>query len=234
MKKQSKRIKNLKAKLEDKSYSIKDALKLVLSSSNAKFDESIDVSVRLGIDTKKTDHQARGAAILPHGLGKQIKILVIAQGEKITEAKDAGADYVGSDDMIEKIKNSWLDFDKIIATPDMMASLSKVAKILGPKGLMPNPKVGTVTFDIAKAVEAEKKGKLTFRSDKTGIVHGSFGRKSMGEEALEENLLSFLNNLHKGKPSSSKGAYFRTISLSSTMGPGVLVEPNQAQTQSLK
>ena len=234
MKKQGKRIRNLKEKLEDKSYSIKEALKLVISSSNAKFDESIEVAVELGIDKKNPDHQARGAAILPHGLGKKVKILVIAEGEKVNEAKEAGADHVGSDDMIEKIKNSWLDFDKIIATPDMMASLSKVAKILGPKGLMPNPKVGTVTFDVGKTVKAEKKGKLTFRSDKTSIVHGSFGKKSMGEKALEENLLSFLNTLYKGKPSSSKGAYFRAISLSSTMGPGVLVEPNQAQTQSLK
>ncbi len=219
-----KRIRNLKSKLEYKPHPVAKALDIVLSSSNTKFDESIDVAVRLGIDVKNPEHQARGSAILPHGLGKNIKLLVIAKGEKVLEAKNAGADHVGSDDMIDKIKNSWLDFDKIIATPDMMASVSKVAKILGPKGLMPNPKVGTVTFDLEKTIKAEKKGKLSFKSDKSGIVHGAFGKKSMGKEALEENLLSFLGTLHRGKPSNSKGVYFKSVTLSSTMGPGVPVE----------
>ncbi len=211
-----------------KKYSVEEAFKLVVESAPAKFDESIDVALRLGIDPKQSDQQVRGAIALPHGLGKEVKVVVFAKGPKETEAKNAGADFVGADDLVAKIQGGWLDFDKCIATPDMMATVSKVAKILGPRGLMPNPKIGTVTMNVGEAVTAEKKGKLDFRVDKAGIVHAGIGKKSMGDAKLRDNFMVLLGALVKAKPASSKGIYLRSIAVASTMGPGVKIEPNAA------
>lgn len=220
-----KRLKAASEKIDrEKRYLVKEAIELVVSCATTKFDESIDVSVRLGIDPKQSDQQVRGAIALPHGLGKEVCLLVFARGAKENEAKEAGADFVGSDDLVEKIKGGWLDFDKVIATPDMMATVSKVAKILGPRGLMPNPKVGTVTMNVKEAVATEKKGKLAFRVEKAGIVHASIGRKSMGSEKIKDNFSSLLGALIKAKPSSSKGIYLKGISVSSTMGLGIKVD----------
>ena len=227
-----KRYKSAMEKVDrEKRYDLQEALDLVVENATAKFDESIDVAVRLGVDPKQSDQQVRGAVSLPNGLGKEVRVLVFAKGEKENEAKEAGADFVGADDLVDKIKGGWLDFDKAIATPDMMAVVSKVAKILGPRGLMPNPKVGTVTFDVGKAVEAEKKGKLGYRVDKNGILHVSVGRKSMGSDKLKENFLTFMGAVVKAKPASSKGIYLRGVTLSSTMGPGVKVDSNRVQSQ---
>ncbi len=211
-----------------KKYSVEEAFKLVVAAAPAKFDESIDVALRLGIDPKQSDQQVRGAIPLPHGLGKDVKVVVFAKGPKEAEAKAAGADFVGADDLVAKIQGGWLDFDKCIATPDMMATVSKVAKVLGPRGLMPNPKIGTVTMSVGEAVTAEKKGKLDFRVDKAGIVHAGIGKKSMGDAKLRENFMALLGAIVKAKPASSKGIYLRTISVASTMGPGVKIEPNAA------
>ena len=210
-------------------YSIDEAVQMAITSATAKFDESIDVSVRLGIDPKQSDQQVRGAIALPHGLGKAVRVLVFAKGPKEKEALDAGADFVGSDDLVAKINGGWLEFDKAIATPDMMATVSKVAKVLGPRGLMPNPKVGTVTMNVADTVKAEKRGKLDFRVDKAGIIHAGIGRKSMGAAALKENLQAFIGAVIKAKPATSKGVYFQKMSISSTMGPGIKVDIVQAQ-----
>ena len=218
------------AKLVDstKKYSFEDGIKLAVESAPAKFDESIDVAVRLGIDPKQSDQQVRGAIALPHGLGKNVRVVVFAKGPKEAEAKNAGADFVGADDLVAKINEGWLDFDKCIATPDMMATVSKVAKVLGPRGLMPNPKVGTVTMNVGEAVMAEKKGKLDFRVDKAGIVHVSIGRKSMGPQKLKDNFDVFVGAILKAKPATSKGVYLRSMAVSSTMGPGVKLDVNQA------
>lgn len=213
----------------DNKYSVEEAFALALETSIAKFNESIDVSVNLGVDAKQSDQQVRGAISLPHGLGKAVRVVVFAKGDKEREAKEAGADFVGSDELIEKIQGGWLDFDKAIATPDMMVQVSKVARVLGPRGLMPNPKVGTVTFDIAKTVQAEKKGKLDFRIEKAGIVQVSVGKKDMGADKLKENFLTFLGALIKAKPATSKGNYIHAITVSSTMGPGIKVDVNKAQ-----
>jgi large subunit ribosomal protein L1 len=229
MSKSGKRYKALKAKVDPTvRFPIEQAVKMAVESANAKFDESIDVAVRLGIDSKQSDQQVRGAIALPHGLGKTVRVLVFAKGPKEQEAKDAGADFVGSDDLVAKINGGWLDFDKAIATPDMMATVSKVAKVLGPRGLMPNPKVGTVTMNVADTVKAEKRGKLDFRVDKAGIIHAGIGRKSMGPDKLRENFLAFIGAVIKAKPPSSKGVYLKGITISSTMGPGVKVEATTA------
>lgn len=214
-----------------KKYTVDEAFKLAVELAPAKFDETVDVAIRLGVDPKQSDQQVRGAIALPHGLGKDVKVIVFAKGPKEAEAKAAGADVVGSDDLVAKIQGGWLDFDKCIATPDMMATVSKVAKILGPRGLMPNPKIGTVTMNVADAVTAEKKGKLDFRVDKAGIIHAGVGKKSMGDAKLRDNFLTLLGAIVKAKPASSKGIYLRTISVASTMGPGVKVEPNAAAAQ---
>jgi len=210
-------------------YSIEKAVEMAVNSATAKFDESIDVAVRLGIDPKQSDQQVRGAVALPHGLGKSVRVLVFAKGPKEKEALDAGADFVGSDDLVTKINGGWLDFDKAIATPDMMATVSKVAKVLGPRGLMPNPKVGTVTMNVADTVKAEKRGKLDFRVDKAGIIHAGIGRKSMGAEKLKENLQAFVGAVVKAKPATSKGVYLQKMTVSSTMGPGIKIDISQAQ-----
>lgn len=211
-----------------KRYSIEEAFKTVVNSAPAKFDETIDVAFRLGVDPKQSDQQVRGAIALPHGLGKAVRVIVFAKGPKENEAKSAGADFVGGDDLVAKIQGGWLDFDKAIATPDMMATVSKVAKVLGPRGLMPNPKVGTVTMNVGEAVSAEKKGKLDFRVDKAGIIHAGIGKKSMGDTKLRENFMLILGAILKAKPSAAKGIYLRSITLSSTMGPGVKVDTNEA------
>lgn len=215
-----------------KKYSFDEGVKLAIETAPAKFDESIDVAVRLGIDPKQSDQQVRGAVALPHGLGKSVRVVVFAKGPKENEAKAAGADYVGADDLVAKINDGWLDFDKCIATPDMMATVSKVAKVLGPRGLMPNPKVGTVTMNVGDAVAAEKKGKLDFRVDKAGIVHVSIGRKSMGAAKLKDNFATFMGAIIKAKPATSKGVYLRGLSVASTMGPGIKLDANEAMAGS--
>lgn len=223
-----KRFKTAEEKINNETkYAIKDAVKLVVETATAKFDESIDVAVNLGVDAKQSDQQVRGAIPLPHGLGKTVRVIVFAKGDKENEAKAAGADFVGADDLVQKIQGGWLEFDKAIATPDMMVTVSKVAKVLGPRGLMPNPKIGTVTFDVGKAVSAEKKGKLDFRVDKTGIIHAVVGKKSLGAEKIEDNLVAFLTAIVKAKPATSKGIYLRGVTISSTMGPGIKLEPNK-------
>lgn len=213
----------------EKRYPLDECLKLVLETSTAKFDESVDVAFRLGVDPKQSDQQVRGATPLPHGVGKSVRVLVFAKGAKEKEALEAGADYVGSDDLITKINGGWMEFDKCIATPDMMGVVSKIGKILGPRGLMPNPKVGTVTFDVGKTIKDEKKGKVEFKTDKEGNVHTVIGKKSLGAEKLKENFLALLGSVTKAKPSTSKGIYLQGITLSGTMGPGVKLDVNQAQ-----
>ena len=223
-----KRFKSAQEKINaEKRYTVPEAVALVIETATAKFDEAVDVAINLGIDAKQSDQQVRGAIPLPHGLGKPVRVVVFAKGEKENEAKAAGADHVGADDLVQKINGGWLDFDKVIATPDMMGTVSKVAKILGPRGLMPNPKVGTVTFEVGKAVSAEKKGKLDFRVDKNGIIHASVGRKSMGAEKIADNLNALLGAVVKAKPATSKGIYLGNIVLSSTMGPGVKIDSNR-------
>lgn len=215
-----------------KKYSFADGIKLAVETAPAKFDESIDIAVKLGIDPKQSDQQVRGAIALPHGLGKSVRVVVFAKGPKENEAKAAGADFVGADDLVEKINGGWLDFDKCIATPDMMATVSKVAKVLGPRGLMPNPKVGTVTMNVTEAVTAEKKGKLDFRVDKAGIIHASIGRKSMGAAKLKENFDAFIATVVKAKPATSKGIYLRSMYAASTMGPAIRLDANEAMAGS--
>lgn len=231
MAKLSKRMKDIQTKIDkSKRYSVSEALNLLTDAPKAKFDESVDFAVRLGVDPKQSDQQVRGAVSLPHGLGKEVKILVFAKGPKEEEAKNAGADFVGGDDLVEKIKGGWLEFDKALATPDMMATVSKVAKILGPRGLMPNPKVGTVTLNIGEAVEAEKKGKLSYRVEKQGIVHATIGKASMGADKLKDNFAAFITSIVKSKPASSKGVYLKGMTVSSTMGPGIKVDTQDAQS----
>jgi large subunit ribosomal protein L1 len=207
-----------------KEYSLEDAVSLVKESSYARFDESIDLAVNLGIDPRKSDQIVRGTVILPHGIGKKIRVLVFAKGEKEKEAIDAGADYVGSEDLVEKISKGWLDFDKAVATPDIMGLVGKLGKILGPRGLMPNPKLGTVTFDIAKAVKEIKAGKVEYKAEKAGIVHVSIGKVSFAINKLRENVKAIIDSLVKAKPATSKGKYLKKLSISSTMGPGISVD----------
>jgi large subunit ribosomal protein L1 len=224
-----KNFKKVAAKVDSaKKYNLEDAFKLVLEVAPAKFDETIEVAIRLGVDPKQSDQQVRGAIALPHGLGKAVRVIVFAKGPKELEAKNAGADFVGADDLVAKIVDGWLDFDKAIATPDMMATVSKVAKILGPRGLMPNPKIGTVTMNVGDAVTAEKKGKLDFRVDKAGIVHAGIGKKSMGSVKLKDNFSALMGAILKAKPAAAKGIYLRTIAVSSTMGPGIKVDTSEA------
>lgn len=200
-------------------------MELVVGSARAKFDETVETAIRLGVNPAHADQMVRGSVVLPNGLGKSVRVLVFAKGEKEKEALDAGADVVGSDDIVEKVKAGWLEFDRVIATPDMMGSVGKLGKILGPRGLMPNPKVGTVTFDVAKAVAELKAGKVEFRVEKAGIVHTPLGKVSFGVDKLLENIQAVIETIIKLKPSSSKGTYLKSISLSTTMGPGVKVDP---------
>ena len=214
------------SKLIEKSkvYEIDEALELINKLPKAKFDESVELHVKLGVDSKQADQQVRGTVVLPNGTGKTKKVLVLAKGDKATAAEEAGADYVGEEDMIAKIvSEGWLDFDAIVATPDMMPVLGRAAKILGPKGLMPNPKAGTVTVDTAKAVKDIKAGKVEYRLDKNNIIHASIGKVSFGEAKIKENLMTLLEAIIKAKPAAAKGQYIKSISVSTTMGPGLSV-----------
>ena len=208
----------------NKFYNIDDAVKLLPETATAKFDETVDVAVRLGVDPKQSEQMVRGTVVLPNGTGKKVRVLVFAKGEKEKEAKDAGADFVGGEDLVEKIAKGWLDFDAIVATPDMMGSVGKLGKVLGPRGLMPNPKLGTVTFDIARAVKDIKAGKVEFKIDKAGNVHVAFGKISFGVNKLKENFTVLLESIIKAKPSTSKGTYLRSITISTTMGPGIKID----------
>ena len=208
-----------------KRYPLRDAVELMVGTGKAKFDETVDAAIRLGVDPKHADQMVRGSVALPHGLGKVVRVLVFAKGEKEKEATDAGADFAGSDDLVEKIKGGWLDFDRVVATPDMMGTVGKLGKVLGPRGLMPNPKVGTVTFDVGKVVKELKAGKVEFRVEKAGIVHTPVGKVSFGLDKLLDNVTALLETIVKLKPASSKGTYLKSISLSTTMGPGVKVDP---------
>lgn len=228
MKKLSKKYKDAVSKIEkSKLYSAEEAIKLAKETSISKFDASVEVAMRLNLDTKKSDQQLRGAVVLPNGTGKSKKVLVIAKGEHAKAAEAAGADYVGDTDMLEKIeKENWFDFDVIIATPDMMAHLGKLGKVLGPKGLMPNPKTGTVTIDVKKAIEDVKKGRVEYRTDSYGNVHGIIGKVSFDDAKLLENLKAFVEVIVKSKPTVVKGTYIKNISVSTTMGPGIKVDSN--------
>ena len=210
----------------DKKYSLTEAVALLKSLASKKFDESVDVAVRLGVDPRHADQMVRGAVVLPHGTGKSAKVIVFAKGEKELEAREAGADVVGGDDLAKKITEGWLDFDKAVATPDMMGVVGKLGRVLGPRGLMPNPKVGTVTFDLARAIKDIKAGKVDFRVEKAGIVQAPVGRISFSAEKLEENITTLIETLNRLKPASSKGNYMRGFTLSSTMGPGIRIDVN--------
>ena len=212
-----------------KRYELEDGIKLLMGTAHAKFDEGVDLAVRLGVDPKKADQMVRGTVVLPHGIGKKVRILVFAKGQKEKEAFDAGADIVGAEDLVEKISQGWLEFDKAIATPDMMGMVSKLGKILGPRGLMPNPKVGTVTFDLERAVKEIKAGKVEFRVEKAGVVHVPAGKVSFGFDKLAENVKTLLEVIVRAKPPTSKGIYLRSITLSTTMGPGIKIDPLYAR-----
>ena len=227
MKRSKRYVANLEKLDKNKAYSAIEAVKLVKETSNAKFDSTIEVAMNLNLDTKKNDQQLRGAVVLPNGTGKTKRILVLAKGDQAKAAKEAGADFVGDLDMIQKIeKESWFDYDVIIATPEMMPMLGKIGKLLGPKGLMPNPKTGTVTMDTAKAIEETKKGKVNYRTDSFGNVHGIVGKASFDDAKLVENLKAFVEAIMKVKPSAVKGTYVKNVSISSTMGPGVKIDLN--------
>ncbi len=227
MKKSKRHVANLEKIEKNKLYSVEEAVKLVKETSNSKFDATVEIAMNLNLDVKKVDQQLRGAVVLPYGTGKTKKILVLTKGEGAKAARELGADYVGDVDMITKIeKENWFDFDVIIATPDMMPMLGKIGKLLGPKGLMPNPKTGTVTNDVAKAVEETKKGKVNYRTDSFGNVHGIVGKASFDDDKLVENLKVFVEAIMKVKPSTVKGTYVKNISISSTMGPGIKVDLN--------
>lgn len=207
----------------DQVYDSSEAISIVKKIASAKFDETVEIAIRLGIDPKKADQQIRGAVVLPHGTGKTQRVLVFAKGEKVKEAELAGADYVGDEEYVNKIQQGWFEFDVVVATPDMMASVGKLGRVLGPKGLMPNPKTGTVTFDVEKAVNEIKAGKIEYRSDKVGNIHAPIGKVSFDDQKLLENLETVIDTLTKAKPASSKGQYFRNVVISSTMGPGVKI-----------
>ena len=226
MLRRGKRIIAAKKKVEPtRRYTLKEATEMVVSMAGVKFDETVDAAVRLGVNPAHADQMVRGSVVLPNGLGKTVRVLVFAKGDKEKEALEAGADLVGNEEIIEKIKGGWLEFDRVIATPDMMGAVGKIAKILGPRGLMPNPKVGTVTFDIANAVRELKAGKVEFRVEKAGIVHSPVGKVSFGAEKLFENITALLETIIKLKPASSKGTYIKSIAISSTMGAGVKIDP---------
>ncbi len=229
MKKLSKRMAALSTKIEDRVYAPLEALSIIKENANAKFDETIEAHIRLGIDPKYTDQQLRTTVALPHGTGQSIKIAVITSGENVSKAKDAGADLFGEEDLVESINKGNMDFDLLIATPDMMPKVAKLGRVLGPRGLMPNPKAGTVTNDISNAIKEFKAGKLEFRADKAGIVHVRFGKASFTKEALFDNLKTLQESIDKNKPSGAKGKYWKTFYVTSTMGPSVQVDINAVQ-----
>ena len=215
----------------ERRYPLPEACALVTKAAFAKFDESVDIAVRLGVDPKHADQMVRGATVLPHGIGKTVRVLVFAKGDKVAEATAAGADFVGADDLVAKVQEGWLDFETVIATPDMMGQVGRLGRVLGPRGLMPNPKTGTVTFDVGKAVTEAKGGKVEFRAEKQGgIVHAPIGKKSFAADKLEDNARALLAALLKAKPASAKGTYLRSITISTTMGAGVKVDPASVET----
>lgn len=213
-----------------KVYNLEEGVEQALKCSYAKYDESFDIAVRLGVDPRHADQMVRSSVVLPNGTGKDIRVLVFAKGDKEKEALEAGADYAGGDDYVEKIKKGWLEFDRTVATPDMMATVGKIGRILGPRNLMPNAKLGTVTFDIERVVNEIKSGKVDFKVDKTGIVHAMLGKVSFGLPKLKENILAFLDKIIQLKPASSKGVYMKSISLSTTIGPGIKIDPIDVRT----
>jgi large subunit ribosomal protein L1 len=222
--KHGKKFRQSETKVEARPYPLREAIDLAREASFAKFDETLEVALRLGVDPKHADQMVRGTVVLPHGLGKTARVLVFASGEKIREAEEAGADHVGGEELAKRIEGGWLDFDSVVATPDMMRVVGRLGKVLGPRGLMPNPKAGTVTLDVAKAVAEIKAGKVEFRVDKTGIVHAPVGKLSFGTDRLRENAEALIGAVLRAKPSAAKGKYVRGVSLSSTMGPGIKVD----------
>ena len=219
-----KNIEKARKLVEARTYKLGEAAELLKKAHFVKFDETVELSINLGVDPKQSDQMVRGTVVLPNGLGKSKRVLVIATGEKVKEAQEAGADFVGGEDMVTKIQGGWTDYDAVIATPDMMKSAGRLGKVLGPRGLMPNPKTGTVTFEIAKAVQEIKAGKVEFRLDKTGIIHSPVGKISFSAEKLAENALALLGAVSKAKPATAKGKYIRRVTLTSTMGPGILID----------
>lgn len=220
-----KKYDNVMAKVDvNKEYALDEALQVVKESVYTKFDETVDMAFNLGVDPRKSDQMVRGTVVLPHGTGKTVRVLVFAKGEKEKEAREAGADFVGAEDIVEKIQKGWLDFDKAVATPDVMGLVGKLGKLLGPRGLMPNPKLGTVTFDIAKAVKEIKAGKVEYRTEKAGIIHVPIGKSSFDKEKLTENATAVVKSISKAKPAASKGKYIKKVTVSSTMGPGLKLD----------
>lgn len=230
MAKRGKRYREAAAKVDrNRRYPFSEAVELALQTASSKFDETLDAAVALGVNPRHADQMVRGAVVLPHGLGKTVRVLVFAKGEKEKEALEAGADYVGAEDLIERIKGGWLEFDKAVATPDLMGQVGKIGKILGPRGLMPNVKVGTVTFEVAKAVNELKGGKVEFRVDRAGVIHAPVGKASFGADKLLQNLASLMEALVRLKPATSKGAYMKGIYVSTTMGPGIPVDSSDVK-----
>lgn len=223
----SKKIEAAKKMIENKLYKLTDAIALMKQLPKAKFDETVEIHIKLGIDPKQSDQIVRGSVVLPHGIGKTRKVAVIAKGEKINEARSAGADFVGSEDLIEKISKGWFEFDVLVATPDVMKDLAKLGKILGPKGLMPNPKTGTVTFELERTIKELKAGRIEFKNDSYGIVHSPVGKISFDENKIVENIKVFIETIIKSKPPTSKGQYIKGITVATTMGPGIKLEPTQ-------
>ena len=225
-----KNLKNAKAQIDrTRTYTLDEALGLLKGTAFAKFDETVDLSVRLGVDPRKADQMVRGAVVLPNGLGKTVRVLVFAKGDKAQDAQAAGADYVGAEDLVEKIQGGWFDFDTAIASPDMMGLVGKIGRVLGPRGLMPNPKTGTVTMDVSRAVQEAKSGKVEYRVEKAGIVHAPVGKVSFDPELLKGNIMALIEALLKAKPQTSKGTYMKKVSLSSTMGPGIALDLPELQ-----
>lgn len=221
-----KRFRAAAAKVDPtRQYTLEEGLALVVETATAKFDESIEIAVRLGVDPRQADQNVRGSVVLPHGTGKTVRVAVFAKGDKEREAREAGADFVGGEELVKQISEGWLEFDKTVATPDMMGLVGRIAKILGPRGLMPNPKIGTVTFDVAKAVRDLQAGKVDFRVEKAGIVHAAIGKKSFGPDKLAENARALIDTLVRSKPAAAKGSYLRTIAVASTVGPGIAIDP---------
>lgn len=228
--KPGKKVEAARKQVEARPYRLLEAAETLKKAHFAKFDESVELAVNLGVDPKHSDQVVRGTVVLPHGLGKSKRVLVIAGGEKVREAEEAGADFVGGEDMVQKIQEGWVDFDAVIATPDMMKSAGRLGKVLGPRGLMPNPKTGTVTFDVARAIKEVKSGKVEFRVEKAGIVHCSIGKLSFDAQKIAENAAAVLAAIQKAKPAAAKGKYMKKATLSSTMGPGILIDPAEMET----
>jgi len=227
MNRRGKKYEEAKKKVDrNKRYNLEAGIQILKETARAKFDESVDMAIRLGVNPKHSDQMVRGTVALPHGVGKAVRVLVFAKGEKEKEAREAGADFVGADDLLEKITGGWTDFDKAIATPDMMGTVGKLGKILGPRGLMPNPKVGTVTFEVGRAVKELKAGRVEFKVEKTGIVHTTVGKASFAPQQLKENVLALMDVIIRAKPASSKGTYLKSVAISTTMGPGIKLDPN--------